>query len=274
MLYLVATPIGNLSDITLRALEVLKSCDYILCEDTRHSLHLLQHYHIQKPLKSFHKFNEASKEDAILEDLQTGKQIALVSDAGTPGIADPGMRLVKRCIEQNISVTPIPGASAPITALCASGLDTMRFQFIGFLPKTAGKLKAELENALQYGGTTICFESPQRLLKTLELLHHLNPHRKIAIGRELTKQFEEIKQGTAQELMQRWENKTPKGEVVLMIATAAQDEQTKDHSDLSIEEHVYLVENSQNLSRKEAIKVVANIRQVPKRDIYQHLIRK
>jgi 16S rRNA (cytidine1402-2'-O)-methyltransferase len=219
MLYLVATPIGNLGDITFRAVEILKSCDYILCEDTRHSLRLLQHYSIQKPLTSYHMFNEASREQKVVEDIQAGKNVALITDAGTPGIADPGMRLVKRCREENLRVEAIPGPCAAILAITCSGMSTERFQFVGFLPRTSGRLQRELEEILQYPGTTICYETPHRLLKVLELLKKIAPDQKIGVARELTKKFEEYRVGTPEELLQLWKNKSVKGEIVLIISS-------------------------------------------------------
>jgi 16S rRNA (cytidine1402-2'-O)-methyltransferase len=217
MLYLVATPIGNLGDITFRAVEILKSCDYILCEDTRHSLRLLQHYSIQKHMTSYHMFNEASREQRIIEDLQAGKIVALISDAGTPGIADPGMRLVKRCRAENLKVEAIPGPCAAIAAITCSGMSTERFQFWGFLPKTSGRLQTQLEEILTYPGTTICYETPHRLLKVLEVLNRIAPERKITVTRELTKKFEEVLSGTPSELLLAWKERAVKGEIILLI---------------------------------------------------------
>lgn len=268
MLYLVATPIGNLSDITFRAIEVLQTCDYILCEDTRHSLILLQHYHIHKPLKSYHKFNEAAQADRILQDLQAGKQICLLSDAGTPGISDPGADLVKLCVEHNLSITAIPGPCAAIQALSCSGLPTDRFQFWGFLPKKEGELKRDLQTIFAYQGTTICYESPHRLLKVLELIHTLQSERLLVIARELTKKFEEIVRGTATQLLAHWQEKTLKGELVLLISPPS-EEQQHDWSAWTPEEHVLWIQETYTTSRKEAIKLAAELRGVPKRQIYQ-----
>jgi 16S rRNA (cytidine1402-2'-O)-methyltransferase len=218
MLFLVATPIGNLGDITFRAVEVLKSCDYILCEDTRHSLRLLQHYSIQKPLISYHMFNEASREQKIVDDIQAGKMVALISDAGTPGIADPGMRLVKRCRKEELKIEAIPGSCAAILAITCSGLSTERFQFVGFLPRTSGRLQRVLEEILTYPGTTICYETPHRLVKVLELLSRIAPEQTICVARELTKKFEEVRTGTPSELLMEWKNRSVKGEIVLLIS--------------------------------------------------------
>lgn len=273
VLYLVATPIGNLQDITLRALETLKTCDYILCEDTRHTRQLLSHYEIQKPLKSFHKFNEALKEDTIIHDLKSGQQIALVSDAGTPGISDPGEKLVNRCISEGIDVQSIPGPCAAVVALSCSGFATSRFQFYGFLPRKAGELRHVLQEILVYSSTTICYESPQRLENVLELLQELAPERKIAVCRELTKKFEELKRGTAQELLAYWQDRQVKGEIVLLIEGKPHLPDEK-WQELSPEEHVRFLEETYRLSRHDAIKMAAEVRGVPKREIYNRVNKK
>lgn len=270
MLYLVATPIGNLADFTFRAIEILKACDFILCEDTRHSLHLLKHYDIQKPLKSFHKFSEASKENEIIQHLQNGQKIALISDAGTPGISDPGQRLVKRCKEEGIEVQSIPGASAAIVALSASGLNTDRFQFCGFLPKKNNEIKTALLDILSYKGTTICYESPKRLLNTLQQIHELAPDRRVAVARELTKKFEEIQNGKVADQIIYWSKGEIKGEIVLLIA-GNETIETIDFESLTPEEHVLMLQEMYSLSKNEAIKMAASLRGVPKRDIYNKL---
>lgn len=267
MLYIVATPIGNLSDMTYRAVETLKSCDYILCEDTRHSITLLNHYFINKPLKSLHKFNEVSKIADILEDLRQGVSIALISDAGTPGISDPGTLLVQACVDQNIAVCPIPGPCAAIAALCCSGLDTDRFQFYGFLPKKEGALRRSLQEILAFPGTTICYESPNRLLKVLEILLSVAPERHLVIARELTKKFEEFHQGTPLKQLDYWKKGAIKGEIVLMFSKVPENA-SFDWEELSPEDHVTLMMDTYNLSRQEAIKSVAKIRGVSKRNIY------
>lgn len=273
MLYLVATPIGNLADITLRALEVLKSCDYILCEDTRHSAILLNHYHIQKPLKSYHKFNEAFRAQSILEDLESGKVICLISDAGTPAISDPGADVVKLCVEHNLPMTALPGPCAAIQALVCSGLPTERFQFWGFLPRKENELKKELQMILDYQGTTICYESPHRLLNGLEIIQMMQPQRLLVVGRELTKKFEEVVRGTAAALIAHWQEKPLKGEIVLLISPPS-EQKNQDWGAWTPEEHVEWVQQTYGLSRKEAIKLVAELRGVPKREIYQELIDK
>lgn len=270
MLYLVATPIGNLGDITYRAVETLKSCDYILCEDTRHSLPLLKRYDIQKPLRSLHKFNEAAREKEVLDDLREGKIIGLISDAGTPGIADPGSRMVLKCVEEGLPVQSLPGSCAAIVALTASGLDTERFQFIGFLPKKQGELIKALAKALAYSGTTICYESPHRVEDTLKELEAMAPERKVVIARELTKKFEEFLRGTARDLLDHLAKlEGVKGEITLLIAGGG----TEGEIELTLEEEVAKMEQL-GLSRQEAIKEAARNRGLPKREVYNALLKK
>lgn len=265
MLYLIATPIGNLSDITLRALEILKLADYILCEDTTHSRGLLNHYKIQKHLVSYHKFNESEKREEILRDLQEGKNIALISDAGTPGICDPGQDLVKACKENHIPYTVIPGACAAITALCLSGLSTESFQMIGFLPKKLSDVQKSFSQILLYPGTTIAYESPHRIEKTLELASTHAPTCTICIVREISKKFEEVLEGSPKELLERIQKNPIKGEIVLLFSPSAP---TFSFENLSVEEHVAELQKEFGLSLQEAIKTAAKLRQVPKREIY------
>jgi len=266
MLYLISTPIGNLSDITIRAIETLKSCDYILCEDTRHSLPLLRHYAVHKPLMSYHKFNEETQIPQIIQDLKEGKEIGLISDAGTPGISDPGARLVQKCIEEKLTFFAIPGACAAIQALVCSGFSTERFQFWGFLPRQDSDLKQELQVILRYSGTTICYESPHRLLNTLKLIMDIAPEHPLAVARELTKKFEEVIRGTAKELLTHWESALLKGEIVLLFSP--KEEIALDWSQWSPQEHVEIMQKNYNLSLQDAIKLVAKLRHVPKREIY------
>jgi 16S rRNA (cytidine1402-2'-O)-methyltransferase len=272
VLYLIATPIGNLADITYRAIDTLKQCDYILCEDTRHSLTLLKHYSISKPLRSYHQFNEAQELESICRDLEQGQEIALITDAGTPGISDPGFRLIKACHEKNLAYTALPGACAVIQGLVLSAMDTEVFQFCGFLPKKSGQLKQQIIQMLEYSGSSIAYESPHRLLKTLKLFDEINPDREIAVARELTKRYEEVVKGKASEVLKSWESKAVKGEIVLIIQ--GKDE-GKDSSEswegLSLQEHVELLMKSYDISKKEAIKLVAKTRQINKRDLYQNL---
>lgn len=268
MLYLVSTPIGNLGDITFRAIEILKSVDYILCEDTRHSLKLLAHYQIQKPLRSHHKFNEKSQLERILTDLQEGKSIALISDAGTPAISDPGFMLVQACRESGINVFAVPGACAAITALSCSGMDTARFQFYGFLPRKKNELTDVLREFLSYPGTTVCYEAPNRLLKALETLHEIAPICQCCVARELTKKFEEVRKGTPQELLDHFGAGSIKGEIVLMVEGGVLKEQAEWEA-MTAQEHVQMMIAQNNISMKEAIKAVAELRGIPKRDLYR-----
>lgn len=272
MLYVVSTPIGNLKDITLRALECLKECDYILAEDTRQSLKILSHFSFEKRLVSFHEFNEASREDQIINDLQAGKNIALISDAGTPGIADPGERLIKRCIAEEIQLTPIPGPCAVIAALTLSGFDTCPFQFVGFLPRKKGELIASLKELCAYRGTSICYESGERITNTIEELSKLEPTREVAVARELTKKFESIYRGQALDIFKNLSEMTVKGEIVLLIGK--KEEKSKDAaselpSEAAIKERVEAYQDAHEGSLKEAIQEVAKELQIPKRIVYQ-----
>ena len=218
MLYVVATPIGNLGDITLRALDVLKSVDLIAAEDTRHSGMLLKHFGIKKRLISYHEHNEARRTAELVERLTQGENVALITDAGTPGISDPGLRLVRECIQGELLFTVIPGPSSILTALLGSGFSTEKFSFRGFLPVKSGQRERELRAAAECDETTIFFESPYRLTKTLAVCADLMPDRKLCVARELTKKFEEFRRGTASELLAHYEAHPPKGEIVLVIA--------------------------------------------------------
>lgn len=273
MLYLVSTPIGNIKDISFRAIETLKNCDYILCEDTRHSLPLLRTYDIHKPLKSFHQFNETHKEDSIISDLCSGKLIGLISDAGTPGISDPGSKLIKRCIQESIPFVAIPGPCAAIHAISCSGLNTNRFQFLGFLPKKQNEIKENIKEVLTYPGTTILYESPKRLLSLLQILKEMAPNRHLVIARELTKKFEEFCRGTPAELIDHWRDKEVKGEIVLLISgQEASTTSFQSWSNLSAEEHVLWLEKTYFLSRRDAIKMAAEMRGIPKRLVYKEML--
>lgn len=273
MLYLVSTPIGNLGDITYRAVETLKKVRYVLCEDTRHTRQLFGKYGITTQMRSFHRFNEAAREQAVLDELRQGFEIALVSDAGTPGIADPGSRLVARCLAEALAVRAIPGVCAAVAALTSSGLDTSRFQFFGFLPRQAGALRTTFAELLTYSGTTICYESPHRLLDTLKLLKELAPARQIAIARELTKKFEQILLGTPSQLIALWAERQIKGEIVLLLSAAPQEAVGIDNwNDLSVKEHVAQLELCYNITRREAIKLAASLRGLSSRALYNALI--
>jgi len=217
MLYIIATPIGNLGDFSKRACEVILECDYLLCEDTRRTGVLLKHYEIKRPLKSFHKFNEKRFQEQVLDDLKEGSTIGLVSDAGTPTVSDPGQKLIAGCIQENLEYTVIPGASSVLAALVLSGFDPQRFQFLGFLPKTPQKRKNALQEAVDYLGVTLFFESPHRLVKTLKALSEIAPDQPLCVCREITKKFEQVFHGTAQEVHAYWQDRTVKGEIVIVI---------------------------------------------------------
>lgn len=217
MLYLVPTPIGNLADITIRAIDVLKSVDLILAEDTRTSSVLLNHYQIQKPLSSYHQHNEHKIVSHITDQLLSGKNIALITDAGTPGISDPAFLLVKHCIDNNIEVCCLPGATAFVPALVNSGLPTDSFCFEGFIPLKKGR-QTFLKRMATEQRTMIFYESPMRLLKTLKnFIEYFGPERKCSVSRELTKKFEENKRGTLQEVHDYFESKAVKGEIVIVV---------------------------------------------------------
>ncbi|MDF2578316.1 MAG: hypothetical protein K0S74_1800 [Chlamydiales bacterium] len=266
-LYVIATPIGNLADITLRALEILKTCDYILCEDTRHSSILLNHYQISKPLKSYHKFNEAERSSEVIQGLKEGLSIGLITDAGTPAISDPGSYLVKACHENQVEVIALPGPCAAIQALAMTGWEFSCFQFCGFLPKKAMEKEKFLKDLLSYSGVSICYESPERIFKTIEAIVALDSNRKIAIARELTKKFEQYLEGTALELQQHFSQNTPRGEFVLLISpcTVVNNYWEK----LSLQEHVEYLQSTKNLSVDEAIRTAAKERAISKRIVYQ-----
>lgn len=261
MLYLVATPIGNLADFTFRAVEILRSSHYILCEDTRTSKTLLNHYAIETELKSYHKFNEKERLEEVIADLHSGLQIALISDAGTPGICDPGFELIARCQKEKIAFSALPGPCALLLALTLSGMPSQRFQFIGFLPKKEKELKRCLAELLTYSGVSICYESPHRLTKTLELLP---PDQEIAIAREMTKIYEECRKGKAEELLYHFQKHSPRGELVLLIQGK---EQTHTFPD-DVKEHLLQLQQEFGLSLQEAIKLAASLRGTSKREVY------
>jgi len=220
VLYVVATPIGNLGDITLRAMEVLKSVDLLAAEDTRHSGLLMKHFGIKKPFISYHEHNEARRTAELIERLAVGENVALITDAGTPGLSDPGLRLIRECIKRELSFTIIPGPSSILTALVGSGFSTERFSFRGFLPVKGGRRERELRAAAESADTVIFFESPYRLTKTLAVCTGVMQHRQLCVARELTKKFEEFRRGTAGELLTHYEAHPPKGEIVLVISAA------------------------------------------------------
>jgi len=270
-LYLVATPIGNLDDISLRAIKVLKEVDFIAAEDTRHSLKLLNHLEISKPLISYHRHNEGIKSEILIEKLLEGKNIALITDAGTPGISDPGEQIVNLCLENNIKVIPIPGACAFVNALICSGLDTTEFTFIGFLPLNKKNRKEKLEKIKTCTNTSILYEAPHKILSTLKDLSEILANRRIVLARELTKIHEEFIFGTADELLKKLEN--PKGEFVIIIEKSNNLELNNIDllNNLSLEEH-YNFYLKQGLQKNEIIKKISKDRSVPKNEIYKKFI--
>jgi 16S rRNA (cytidine1402-2'-O)-methyltransferase len=218
MLYVVATPIGNLADITLRALEVLKDVDVVAAEDTRHSGLLLKHFGIKKPSLSYHEHNEAARTAELVQRLARGEKVALITDAGMPGLSDPGLRLIRACIERELPFTIIPGPSAILTALLGSGFSTEKFSFRGFVPVKSGQRERELCAAAERECTSIFFESPYRLVKTLGVCIRTMPERQLCVARELTKKFEELRRGTAADLFAHYTAHPAKGEIVLLIS--------------------------------------------------------
>lgn len=271
ILYLVATPIGNLNDITLRALEILKSVDLIAAEDTRHTLKLLNYFEIAKPLISYHRHNEEIKSDILINKLIDGESIALVSDAGTPGISDPGEEIVKKAIENNITIVPIPGACAMVNALICSGIDTKEFTFIGFLPLNKKLRKEKLEKIQNSRNTMIIYEAPHKLKATLEDLSKILENRQVVLAREITKIHEEFIRGTIQEIIDRLEE--IKGEIVIIIEGNQNNIEDKELNNLSLEEHYKYYENL-NYNKKDIIKMMAKDRNVTKNEIYMEFIKK
>ena len=271
-IYLVPTPIGNLKDITLRALEALENADEIAAEDTRQTLKLLNHFNIKKPLFSYHQHNEQGKSEDIIEKLKSGKNIALVTDAGTPGISDPGSVIVQKCIEQDIPFEVLPGATAFTTALVYSGLDTTKFVFRGFIPRETKDRKVLMEEVKDKKETLIFYESPHRLIDTLDFLSDSLGKRKIAICRELTKLHEDIYRGTIEDAYNWFLNNKPRGEFVLVIEGKSEleikAEKEEAFANITIEEHLMNLINS-GISKKEAIKIVSQERELPKKEVYK-----
>ena len=273
ILYLVPTPIGNLKDITLRALEVLQTVDIIAAEDTRQSLKLLNHFNITKTLISYHKFNEQGKSGDIIRQVKDGKNIAIISDAGTPGISDPGSVIVLKCIEQNIEFVVLPGATAITTALVYSGLDTTKFIFRGFLPRENKERKPIIDDLINRSETLIFYEAPHRLLSTLEFLYENVGNRKISMCRELTKLYEEIIRLTLEQAIEYYKQNSPRGEYVLVIEGKSKEDIDKDErakwDSLTIEEHIQKYMDD-GINKKDAMKAVARQRNMPKSEIYKH----
>ncbi|CCZ03679.1 ribosomal RNA small subunit methyltransferase I [Eubacterium sp. CAG:603] len=274
-LFLCATPIGNLEDITFRVLKTLKEVDLIAAEDTRHSIKLLNHFEIQTPMTSYHEYNKVDKAKYLVNLMQEGKNIAVITDAGTPGISDPGEELVRQCFEVGIEVSSLPGPAACITALTMSGLKTRRFAFEAFLPSDKKERQQVLEELKNETRTMIIYEAPHHLVQTLKELESVLGDRKITQCRELTKKYEEAHQTTIGSLISEYETKEPRGEYVLVIEGKTFKEKTeekqKEWESLSINEHMeyYL---DQGIDKKEAMKRVAKDRGVSKRDIYRECI--
>lgn len=275
LLYLCATPIGNLEDISFRAIRILKEVDLIAAEDTRHSIKLLNHYEIKTPMTSYHEFNKVDKAKYLVQQLLEGKKIALITDAGTPGISDPGEELVRQAYAAGVSVTSLPGPCAAITALTISGLETRRFCFEAFLPvdkKDRDRVLSELINETR---TIILYEAPHRLLKTLKELKETLGDRKVSIIKELTKKHERVFQTTLEEGIAHYEQEKPKGEYVLVIEGKSVEELRAEEIDrwkqVTIEEHM-LTYTDMGMDNKEAMKAVAKDRGISKRDVYQVLI--
>lgn len=271
-LYLVATPIGNLEDITLRAIRTLNEVSLIAAEDTRHTLKLLNYLKIKKPLISYYKQTEKMKSEILIAKLINGEDIALVSDAGTPGISDPGTEIVRKCIENNINIIPIPGACALINALICSGLETNEFSFIGFLPVNQNEKRKKLESLKNENRTLIFYEAPHKLSGTLKKMLEILGNRKIVLARELTKIHEEYIRGNLEEIVQK--DIQPKGEYVILIeGNKIEQNDTLLLNELSLDAHYEYYANK-GICKKEIIKKIASDRNKNKNEIYQHFVKK
>lgn len=275
MLYLCATPIGNLEDMTFRVLETLQSVDIIAAEDTRNSIKLLNHFQIKTPMTSYHEYNKMEKAHYLIGLMQEGKNVALITDAGTPAISDPGEVLVALCQEAGIRTTSLPGAAACITALTLSGLSTRRFCFEGFLPSDKKERKAVLEELIKESRTIIIYEAPHHLRKTLRELLDILGNRKMAVCRELTKKFETVMPTTLEEAVGFHEENEPRGEYVLVIQGKSPEEKREEAAlewkEMPIKEHMKYYE-SQGIDRKEAMKLAAKDRGIGKREVYRMLL--
>lgn len=275
-LFLCATPIGNLEDITFRVLRTLREVDLIAAEDTRNSIKLLNYFEIRTPMTSYHEFNKIEKAYQLVDKLREGKNIALVTDAGTPGISDPGEELVRICLEEGIEVTSLPGASACVTALTLSGLKTRRFAFEAFLPRDKKERRMILEELKSETRTIVLYEAPHHLLHTLEELCQVLGNRQLAVCRELTKRYEELLHMTLKEAVSYYKEQEPRGEYVLVIEGKSHEEiqmqRQASWAAMSLQEHVKYYE-SQGTARKEAMKLVARDRGISKRDVYNSLLK-
>lgn len=274
MLYLCATPIGNLGDMTPRVVETLRQVDVIAAEDTRNSIKLLNHFEINTPMTSYHEYNKVEKAHQLIAKMQEGQDVALITDAGTPAISDPGEVLVAMCHEAGITVTSLPGPAACITALTLSGLSTRRFCFEGFLPADKKEKTLVLEDLKEESRTIILYEAPHHLVKTLEELYQVLGNRRITLCRELTKKFETVLPTTLEEALTKYETEEPRGEYVLVIEGKSfeqkKEEAIKSWEEMTIEEHMAYYE-AQGMDNKSAMKQVAKDRGVGKRDIYSYL---
>ena len=275
-LYLCATPIGNLEDITYRVVRTLNEVDLIGAEDTRNSIKLLNHFDIKTPMTSYHEFNKYDKAKQLVEMMKEGKNIAIITDAGTPGISDPGEEVVRQCFEAGIKVTSLPGPAACITALTMSGQKTRRFCFEAFLPKDKKEKVAVLEELKNETRTIIIYEAPHRLARTLKELRETLGNRQLTLCRELTKKYEEADKTTIDQAIEKYNEKEPRGEYVLVIEGKSQEEIQEENKQkwesMTIEEHMeYYI--SQGNDKKSAMKLVAKDRGVSKRDIYNQLIK-
>ena len=274
-LYLCATPIGNLEDMTFRCVRILKEVDLIAAEDTRNSIRLLNHFEIKTPMTSYHEYNKIEKGRKLVEKLREGTDIALITDAGTPGISDPGEELVRMCREEGIPVTAVPGAAACVTALTISGLSTRRFAFEAFLPTEKKERQQILEELKQETRTIVLYEAPHRLVKTLRLLLETLGDRQVRVCRELTKKHETVYENTPSGAVSYYEEQEPKGECVLVIAGKSREEIRREEQmqweEMTLEEHMekYL---SEGMDRKEAMKQVAKDRGIGKREVYRALL--
>ncbi len=274
-LYLCATPIGNLEDITYRVLKTLKEVDLIAAEDTRNSIKLLNHFEIKTPMTSYHEYNKIEKSYQLVEKIKNGQNIALISDAGTPSISDPGEELVRICYEEGVEVTSLPGPAACITALTMSGLKTRRFAFEAFLPRDKKERFAILKELRSETRTIVLYEAPHHLKKTLEDLKEALGNRRICVCRELTKRFEEKKLSTISDVLSFYQDNEPRGEYVLVIEGKSFDELRKEEQEtwqkMSIKEHMAFYEQK-GINHKESMKLVAKDRGIRKRDVYQSLL--
>lgn len=270
-LYIVATPIGNLEDMTHRAVRVLKEADVIACEDTRHTARLLRHYGIERPTISYHEHNEAARAEELVARLEQGLNVAQVSDAGMPGISDPGYRVIRLAIERGVPVVPVPGPSALIAALAGSGLPTDSFQFLGFLPAKSGQRRTLLESLGAAQSTIVVYEAPHRIVETMQdIVEMLGAERPVVLARELTKVHEEFVRGTAAEVLARVRERELKGEITLLIGKGAELAQLVKHDLVSRVEEIML---AQHLDENAALKIVAKERGVSKSEAYRELQR-